>query len=53
VTSFQLDPFLETADCNVDDNSYPPSRQPTRYQLFEQKKSGENPMQRQKRLEGN
>jgi hypothetical protein len=51
VKSFQLDPFLETADCNVEDNSFPPVSQPTRYQLFEQKKSMENPMQRQKRME--
>ncbi|ASS48864.1 MAG: aminopeptidase [Candidatus Fluviicola riflensis] len=52
VKSFQLDPFLESADCDVNNNSYPPTQQPTRYQLFEQKKVTENPMQRQKRLEG-
>jgi hypothetical protein len=51
VVSFQLDPFLETADCNTEDNSYPPAKQPTRYQLFQQKAPAENPMQRQKRLE--
>lgn len=51
VTSFQLDPFLETADCDVDNNAYPAVKQPSRYQLFEQKKVTENPMQRQKRLE--
>ncbi|MES2554950.1 MAG: M1 family metallopeptidase [Bacteroidota bacterium] len=52
VKSFQLDPFLESADCDVNNNSYPPTQKPTRYQLFEQKKVTENPMQRQKRLEG-
>ncbi|HLP54408.1 MAG TPA: M1 family metallopeptidase [Fluviicola sp.] len=52
VSSFQLDPFLETADCDVNNNAYPPVQKPTRYQLFEQKKVNENPMQRQKRLEG-
>lgn len=51
VISFQLDPFLETADCDTDNNTYPPVKQPTRYQLFEQKKNTENPMQRQKRME--
>lgn len=52
VKSFQLDPFLESADCDVNNNAYPPVQKPTRYQLFEQKKLNENPMQRQKRLEG-
>lgn len=49
--SFQLDPFLETADCDVNNNSFPPAAKPTRFQLFQQKQSNENPMQRQKRLE--
>ena len=52
VSSFQLDPFLESADCDVNNNAYPPTQKATRYQLFEQKKAAENPMQRQKRLEG-
>lgn len=51
VASFQLDPFLETADCDVNNNSFPPASKPTRFQLFQQKQSNENPMQRQKRLE--
>lgn len=51
VVSFQLDPFLETADCDVSNNSFPPASKPTRFQLFQQKQSNENPMQRQKRLE--
>jgi hypothetical protein len=51
VKSFLLDPFLEMADCDVDNNSFPPQSTPTRYQLFQQKQSSENPMQRQKRLE--
>lgn len=49
--SFQLDPFLETADCDINNNSFPPASKPTRFQLFQQKQSNENPMQRQKRLE--
>jgi hypothetical protein len=51
VVSFQLDPFLETADCDTGNNSFPPVNTPTRYQLFQQKQATENPMQRQKRLE--
>jgi hypothetical protein len=51
VSRFQLDPFLETADCNTEDNTFPPSAGPTRFQLFQQKQTDENPMQRQKRLE--
>lgn len=51
VVSFQLDPFLETADCDTDNNAYPHVSSPTRFQLFQQKQSNENPMQRQKRLE--
>jgi len=49
--SFRLDPFLETADTDLDNNSWPTRVQPTRYELFKQKQSGENPMQRQKRLD--
>jgi hypothetical protein len=51
VASFQLDPFLETADCDVNNNSFPPAAKPTKFQLFQQKQGNENPMQRQKRLE--
>ncbi|WP_430402206.1 M1 family metallopeptidase [Fluviicola sp.] len=51
VVSFQLDPFLETADCDVNNNSFPPASKPSKFQLFQQKQSNENPMQRQKRLE--
>ncbi|AEA45468.1 M1 family metallopeptidase [Fluviicola taffensis] len=51
VVSFQLDPFLETADCDVNNNAFPPTSKPTRFQLFQQKQGNENPMQRQKRLE--
>jgi hypothetical protein len=47
--SVRLDPFLETADTDLDNNSWPEEKQPTRYQLFKQQSSvRENPMQRQK-----
>lgn len=49
--SFRLDPFLETADTDLNNNSFPPALQPTRYELFKQKEGKENPIQRQKRVD--
>jgi hypothetical protein len=51
VVSFKLDPFLETADTDLDNNTWPRVLQPTRYQLYKQEQTRENPMQRQQRLE--
>lgn len=52
VQSVRLDPFLETADVDLDNNSFPKTSVPTRYQLFKQTQTvRENPMQRQKRVE--
>jgi len=52
LTSVRLDPFLETADTDLDNNSWPTEIQPTRYQIFKQQNSNrENPMQRQKRVD--
>ncbi len=51
VISVRIDPFLETADTDLNNNSWPIEIEPTRYQLFQQNKLNENPMQRQKRLE--
>jgi hypothetical protein len=51
VISFRLDPFLETADTDLDNNSWPTRIEPTRYELFKQKQMNENPMQRQKRVD--
>ena len=52
VISFRLDPFLETADTDLNNNSWPAKVEPSRYDLFKQKQQvKENPMQRQKRLE--
>lgn len=50
VKSFRVDPFLETADCDLDNNSWPSQAQPTRFELFQQQKIKENPMQRDKRV---
>jgi hypothetical protein len=51
VVSFRLDPFLETADTDLDNNTWPRVMLPTRYQLYKQEPKRENPMQRQQRLE--
>ena len=51
VQRFQIDPFLETADCDVDNNSWPASTQATRFQLFQQQRERENLMQRQKKVD--
>ncbi len=51
VVSFRIDPFLETADTDLDNNTWPRVLQPTRYQLYKQEQTRENPMQRQQRLE--
>ncbi|MDG1841719.1 MAG: M1 family metallopeptidase [Crocinitomicaceae bacterium] len=50
VISFRLDPFLETADTDLDNNSWPRVSTPSRYQLFKQRKRKENPMQRDNRI---
>lgn len=51
VVSFRLDPFLETADTDLGNNSWPSESAPTRFELFKQQPPKENPMQRQKRVE--
>ncbi len=52
VKSFRLDPFLETADTDLNNNSWPREMQATRYQLYKQEQTRkENPMQRQLRVD--
>jgi hypothetical protein len=51
VVSFRLDPYLETADTDVDNNSWPRREEPSRFELFQIEKADENLMQRQKRVE--
>jgi hypothetical protein len=52
VKSFRLDPFLETADTDLNNNTWPREMQATRYQLYKQEQTRkENPMQRQIRVE--
>ena len=54
VTQISLDPYLETADTDISNNYWPPRPQPTRFELFKEKRGGsrgENPMQRYQRSE--
>ena len=51
VSSIRMDPFLETADTDFSNNTWPPQPTPTRFELFKERQSDENPMQRQKRVE--
>jgi hypothetical protein len=52
VKNITLDPFLETADVNTNNNYWPPKTEPTRFQLFKQKmQMPKNPMQRQKEMD--
>jgi hypothetical protein len=51
VKEIRLDPFLETADVDLNNNSWPTEIQPSKYQLFKQNQPKENPMQRQKRVD--
>ncbi len=50
VKSILMDPFLEIADTDVNNNSWPQQQVPTKFELFRKKNTGENPMQRDQRL---
>ena len=52
VKNITLDPFLETADVDLNNNFWPPKVQPSRFQLYKSRYSGRrggfsgsNPMQ--------
>ena len=52
IVKVQLDPFLETADVNLNNNSWPARNEPTRFQIYKGKdRNNENPMQRAVRAE--
>ena len=54
VVSIEVDPFLETADTELDNNNWPRKVIPSRYKLFMERKTkghNMNPMQRAKSLE--
>ena len=41
-----LDPHLETADADLDNNQWPPQLRPSRFELFKAREAQQNPMQR-------
>ena len=50
----KLDPFLETADVDLNNNYWPARTEPTRFQLYKQNEEKlENPMQRAERVKNN
>jgi hypothetical protein len=53
VVQFTLDPYLETADIDTENNLFPRKSTPTRFQLYKEKKaSPKNPMQQQREAAG-
>ena len=47
VSKVRLDPFLETADVDLNNNYWPAKNEPTRFQMYKSNyKKKENPMQR-------
>lgn len=53
VVQFTLDPYLETADIDIENNSFPRKPVPTKFQLFKQQQtSPKNPMQQQREAAG-
>jgi hypothetical protein len=51
VEAFRLDPYLETGDTDLSNNSWPKEVEPTRFKLFREQQTRENPMQRQQRVD--
>jgi hypothetical protein len=50
VKSVVLDPFLETADCDLNNNSWPPRLVPTRFDVFKEREwKAPNPMQQERK----
>jgi hypothetical protein len=53
VVQFTLDPFLETADINTENNAWPRTQAPSRFQLYRQRAvKPQNPMQQQREAAG-
>ncbi len=48
VTNIELDPFLETADTDRNNNYWPQRQEPTRFELYKRRewRRGQNPMQK-------
>ena len=52
ITSIELDPFQETADCYMENNSWPKKVVPTRFELYQyNRRQQPNPMQRQQNID--
>ncbi len=57
VVGVELDPWLETADTDLNNNNWPPKMQPTKFEIYKDKKYGwgadgrENDMQRARKNE--
>ena len=47
--SIALDPYLETADVDMNNNHWPKKAIPSRFKIFKEKKDPENDMQRDRR----
>jgi hypothetical protein len=53
VVQFTLDPYLETADIDTENNVFPRKSVPTRFQLYKERKMApKNPMQQQREAAG-
>ncbi|MFT7620573.1 MAG: hypothetical protein ACI97A_004230 [Planctomycetota bacterium] len=46
IKNVTLDPKLETADANLDNNQWPPRLRPSRFELFKSRRGSKNPMQK-------
>ena len=45
VAAISLDPFLETADCDMSNNAWPKKYIPSKFELYKQRMGRKNPMQ--------
>ncbi|MEJ8756351.1 M1 family metallopeptidase [Pontibacter sp. H259] len=48
VVNFELDPYLQTADTELSNNYFPRRLAPSRFEIFQQERSRQNPMQRER-----
>ena len=48
ITAIELDPQLQTADCDLSNNHFPPKIIRSRFELFKEQKKQKNEMQKAK-----
>ncbi|WP_276498915.1 M1 family metallopeptidase [Pontibacter litorisediminis] len=53
VVSFELDPYLQTADTDLSNNAFPRKATPSRFEIFKQQNTRMNPMQRERATSSN